>query len=180
MKANGNLVNATYLCETFSDVISVKSKHCKDEKITTGVVYEDDDSSIEDTTKTIFGYQDMHAGTVFCMERADRYCKNAQNKMGDEIISADNINYFEVDPDMHFASCEGGGMELWGVCNRLFGNGTTYNDDNGFDRIYKLFCIDIDGINQGEDPFGYGIRADGKILNGKRATEWLEKSIQGE
>ena len=87
------------------------------------------------------------------MERADRYCKNAQNKMGDEIISADNINYFEVDPDMHFASCEGGGMELWGVCNRLFGNGTTYNDDNGFDRksnqkiILKYFlkttCDDI-------------------------------------
>ena len=35
-------------------------------------------------------------------------------------------------------------------------------------------CDDIRDIC----PFGYGIRADGKILNGKRAEEWLEKSIQ--
>ena len=38
--------------------------------------------------------------------------------------------------------------------------------------------MDIDGIGKGEDPFGYGIRADGKILTGKRADEWLEKNIQ--
>ena len=30
-------------------------------------------------------------------------------------------------------------------------------DSNGFDRIYKVFCMDVDGINKGEDPFGYGI-----------------------
>ena len=29
-------------------------------------------------------------------------------------------------------------------------------------------------------PFGYGIRVDGKIYAGKRAKEWLEKSLQGE
>ena len=40
--------------------------------------------------------------------------------------------------------------------------------------------MDIDDFNQGEDPFGFGIRADGKILNGKRADEWLKKSIQKE
>ena len=37
--------------------------------------------------------------------------------------------------------------------------------------------MDIDGINKGEAPFGFGIRADGKILTGKRATEWLNKEI---
>ena len=45
-------------------------------------------------------------------------------------------------------------------------------------RLSRVFCMDIDGINKGEDPFGYGIRVDGKIILGARAQEWLEKSIQ--
>ena len=44
--------------------------------------------------------------------------------------------------------------------------------------MYKVFCMDIDGLNNDEDPFGYGIRVDGKIILGARAQEWLEKSIQ--
>ena len=44
--------------------------------------------------------------------------------------------------------------------------------------VYKVFCMDIDGIGKGEDPFGYGIRVDGKVLLGARAQEWLQKSIQ--
>ena len=59
-------------------------------------------------------------------------------------------------------------------------------DSRGFVRVYKNFCIDIDGIPANatrydcvnECPFGYGIRYDGKILNGLRAEEWLEKTIQ--
>ena len=38
--------------------------------------------------------------------------------------------------------------------------------------------MDVDGINKGEDPFGYGIRVDGKIILGARAQEWLGKNIQ--
>ena len=38
--------------------------------------------------------------------------------------------------------------------------------------------MDIDGIGEGEDPFGYGIRVDGKVSPGARAQEWLQKSIQ--
>mgnify|MGYP006916097546 CR=1 FL=1 len=76
---------------------------------------------------------------------------------------------------------------------RLFGGyGLTCigagNSNCGLDSIYKIFCVDIDGIPDNvtktdcvnECPFGYGIRADGKIMNGKRADEWLEKDIQGE
>ena len=52
--------------------------------------------------------------------------------------------------------------------------------------MYKMFCIDIDGTPSGVSkencintyPFGYGIRLDGKIKNGKQANEWLAKSIQ--
>ena len=41
-----------------------------------------------------------------------------------------------------------------------------------------VFCMDVDGINNGEDAFGYGIRVDGKMINGARATEWLNKNLQ--
>ena len=62
-------------------------------------------------------------------------------------------------------------------------------DQNGFDIAYKIFCMDVDGFDEtnGSEncddvkdvcPFGYGIRADGKILNGERADEWLEKDFQ--
>jgi hypothetical protein len=43
--------------------------------------------------------------------------------------------------------------------------------------VYKILCVDVDGIGKGEDPFGYGIRVDGKILLGPRAQEWLDKSL---
>ena len=52
------------------------------------------------------------------------------------------------------------------------------NEELTFDIAYKIYCIDVDGFNKGEDPFGYGIRADGKILNGKRAEEWQIKTLQ--
>ncbi len=42
----------------------------------------------------------------------------------------------------------------------------------------KIFCIDVDGINQGEAPFGYGLRYDGKIITGERADAWLNKDIE--
>ena len=75
-------------------------------------------------------------------------------------------------------------------------------DVNGFGVGYKPICVDIDGIpNQEIDvdsivangtwlvstsncddindicPFSYGVRADGKILNGSRADDWYEKTI---
>lgn len=43
---------------------------------------------------------------------------------------------------------------------------------------YKTVCFDVDGVGVGEEPFGYGIRADGKIIYGARAVAWTEKSIQ--
>ena len=46
------------------------------------------------------------------------------------------------------------------------------------DIHYKVICLDIDITNDDEEPFGYGVRADGKIILGKRAQEWLQKSIQ--
>jgi len=63
-----------------------------------------------------------------------------------------------------------------------------YGDEDGFDISYKIFCMDVDGIPNSatetecgnECPFGYGIRADGKILNGARAEEWLKRGLNKE
>ena len=51
---------------------------------------------------------------------------------------------------------------------------------DGFNARYKILCMDIDKMGEGEDPFGFGIRSDGKLLLGARALEWLNKSIQKE
>ncbi len=44
---------------------------------------------------------------------------------------------------------------------------------------YKPFCIDIDGEG-GIKPFGFGVRADGKIMTGARADRWLERDLNQE
>ena len=56
----------------------------------------------------------------------------------------------------------------------------------GFDAAHVVACIDVDELNKpgpdGKDqsvaPFGFGIRADGKIIYGARADEWMDKDIQ--
>ena len=45
-------------------------------------------------------------------------------------------------------------------------------------RAYKCICMDIDGINNGEAPFGYGVRVDGKVEISGRGKEWINKSLQ--
>ena len=35
-------------------------------------------------------------------------------------------------------------------------------------------------FKKNECPFGYGVRANGKVLFGARVEEWLNKSIQGD
>lgn len=57
------------------------------------------------------------------------------------------------------------------------------SDGDGIDNNVKWknsYAGDVEGVTTEKDcvnecPFGYGIRADGKILNGARAEEWLKK-----
>ena len=59
-------------------------------------------------------------------------------------------------------------------------------DKNGMISVYKIFCMDIDGVPESatsdncvnECPFSYGIRVDGKIFTSQRTDEWLQKTIQ--
>ena len=96
----------------------------------------------------------------------DSFCKNQNvlEKVGCEITLNNDICYYQTNPALTFGN----------------GNMQTGLDKYGFYGNYKAFCMDIDGINKGEDPFGFGIRVDGKILPGARADEWINKSIQKE
>ena len=185
--SDGTNANKSSFCLAFADVIGAKKKNC------------------DYTTDTNQGYVSAcsHVGGV-CNEKVDFYeltgfdngCKVAENKFkGDVlgILTQDNIYYFEQNLNNTFGciykgttnSCAVAGDSGWNgqIGTRLFGYGSQL-DYKPFDsgikalRFYRIFCIDIDGINQGEDPFGYGIRVDGKILAGARAQEWIEKGIQ--
>ena len=123
----------------------------------------------------------------------DTKCKTVSIKLKHEIITSDNVAYFQVNPRIPYGISYGASQqEGYGrTCDgencafRLFDydwNRSAVNTSN----LYKIFCIDIDGVPNNattgncinECPFGYGIRADGKILLGVRAQEWLEKSVQ--
>ncbi len=178
VKPDNNLVNsATYFCETIADVLNTKSVDCSDV---------DEGKDHMHLHLAIIGGVD---NTQSEKEKADALCKLYPKS---EIITSDNITLYSVSPHHHFAIHYQD--EYPDV--RLFGNPGQWGDKfeadedgnptglgenvNNFDVIYKVFCIDIDEINQGEDPFGYGIRADGKILTGARAEEWLKKEVNEE
>lgn len=91
-------------------------------------------------------------------EKLDELCAKYGSE---EIKTSDNIIYYQTDPTTPFGKNE--------YCNK---------NSDGFLNVYKVMCVDIDGIKKGEKPFGYGVRLDGKIMRGKRAGEWLNKSIQ--
>ena len=128
-------------------------------------------------------------------ELLDKACKE-HTEEGEEIKTTDNVVYYEIATlyAKFGSACPGLTYEESGIMGqyRCFGKESwrkryRYEDQNGMDNAYKTFCIDVDGIPSGGSencddikdicPFGYGIRADGKILTGKRADTWLEKSL---
>lgn len=40
---------------------------------------------------------------------------------------------------------------------------------------YAVVCMDVDGPSGTEEPFGFGIRRDGKVIAGARAKQWLQE-----
>ena len=180
LKKDGTHAEKSTFCESFADVISAKSVSCDYE---TG--YDGDGflfaAECEDDV--------CHSITVD-KESIDTTCQTAESSLlGDIGIKAsDNVIYFEATLHDFF------GCVYKQTCNYSQWNGAMYDDmslyngkqdlklntDIGIvtNRFYRYFCIDIDGINKGEAPFGYGIRVDGKIITGKNADEWIKKSIQ--
>ena len=174
-------------CEAFSEVVNTKRKNC-DYNIT------DSEGILNYCTvtngKCVRNYTDNEQG-----ELLDSTCLDSQKAFdGDTlgVLTVDDVYYYEQNLQNPFGCIydgTGGDCHVatpeWGASlynERMYnGKPSLVVMDNGIAtyRIYKRFCIDIDGINKGEDPFGYAVRIDGKIILGKRANEWLAKDFQG-
>ena len=181
IKADGTLIDGTrtdnfkYLCKTFADVVSVKSINCLDSKMDYwgGIIVKPEVESQENWNKVASRLDSM------CLDK--EHCNTSF-----EITTVDNISFYQTNPAQPFginARAYGESDNYIEMKERLFGlkkweslYGTGRGSD--VDPIYKVFCMDIDDFNKGEEPFGYGIRADGKIILGKRAQEWSQKSLQ--
>lgn len=163
----GTDATVKYFCKTIAELTNIKTENCSNIAGDTTNIY---------VCLTGTGGNCSPAKTLAQAQSLfDTTCNSTNAKsVGEEIKLSDGIVYYQASPQTTF------GLN-WEANKRLFspsGETPTYHDEYGFDAIYKVVCMDVDGINKGEEPFGYGIRADGKILVGSRAQQWIEKSIQ--
>jgi len=142
------ITNATYFCEAFADMLSVKKVNC---------------------LSTVISGAD-HACSDWANYRTtlDTHCADAQSQVsGGEIITSDGIIYYNASPGTHFNATIGGVTK--GFLNAV--------DTDGNLRCMKVLCFDIDGLGTGEAPFAFGVRVDGRIYLGTRANEWVKKEV---
>ena len=181
-KADGTRTeDSAYLCNTFCDIVSSKKSKCEEMELKYNVGFASEDWEVNNALG-----EDFKLG-----EYLDKSCKEATLK--NYVVTTDDITYYETNPENPFGINEVGNESynpyyyVWNKLGHYDNKDVTPEEreeadkkyyKSGFYYIYKMFCMDIDGIKEGEDPFGYGIRVDGKIVLGERAQEWLEKSIQ--
>ena len=184
-----------YFCTSIADLLSTKLVTClTTSKGSPGHWL----ASNESANDIVDGYQQQRPVTqetiTATKEKFDSVCKRSAIVVGAEIETTDGIVYFNAGTATQFGVFEirntetgvaTGNLRVFSPPDQFPAN---YADEQGFDIAYKIFCMDVDGIPdnattancRNECPFGYGVRADGKIMNGKRADEWLEKDIQME
>ena len=187
---------ASYFCQTIADLMSTKEVTC----------YDYGESRSGTSAKLLSNEFINHIATGSQMKRTvtaetiavvkqdfDDECKKSGKTWGKEITTTDGAVYYQAGA-YQYGSHRVNPNDLNGLTKiinlRYFSPPgqmpANYSDQNGMDISYKIYCIDVDGIPddvtttdcKNECPFGYGIRADGKILPGARADEWLAKSIQ--
>ncbi len=211
VKPNGDLIDGThsgdkkYFCNSMADLLSTKTVNCTEEStentepsgFVQNVFVGPSGDGINDCANSteVKNYMNNIKTDI------DSRCKRLAAKTNQRIITTDKVTYYEGNPkytygllwkDTDSPQLAGGNCydtHSVSTCEtRLFGG--VHLGCDGFNRIYKLFCIDIDGIpadgsencDDEKDicPFGYGIRADGHIMTGARADEWLKKDFHGE
>ena len=179
-KPDGTYVNnsteTTLFCETLSQFVDTKSVKCPTTGTGGGGAW------------SICWGQPYQSGTEF-HQLIDETCNGRQGdeypniKPGEGIVLKDGTVIYESNVTY-----------TYGMTTTNFPTGRHFDDEDmanckddsvGIKKIYKIFCIDIDGVPTNDKgywvcgnqcPFGYGVRIDGKILPGKRATEWLNKA----
>ncbi|MBR5305186.1 MAG: hypothetical protein IKU37_10205 [Candidatus Gastranaerophilales bacterium] len=155
---NGEVItNPKYFCNALANLMNVKSVNCSDDNLgynTSAAAFMEDFAA------------DKFSDGNSLMDTADCICKNYTTS-GEEIVLGDGTIFYTVNPYYHF------GFKNPEDHSRVFTTKTT-------EKQYKYMCIDIDGIGKGQDPFGYAISTDGKIILGSRASIWVNKDMQGE
>lgn len=164
-----------YFCNSLADIMSTKSVNCVNSN-GSGTYRRTIDANNGDPTAALLNQLKLDVDTD---------CSNVQSVIkSPQIVSSDSISWFEANPQYTF------GEYYPGTTVRLFtapanSGGATgvpgraeLRDKFGNDAVYKVICFDVDAYGSGERPFGYGIRADGKIIPGKRADDWLLKAAQ--
>ena len=174
--------DSKYFCQSLADILNPKNVNCSDvDALHWGAPLCAGGGSCP-TGQQVVNQAVWEAAKI----RLDTICKDKTetiDAVGAELELEDGVVMYQTDPHVSFGFMSSG-------IRVLAEPGTTpwMYDENGFDVSYKAFCIDIDGTPEdatkndciNECPFGYGIRADGRILNGARAEEWLKKSIKSE
>ena len=177
IKPDGTLIDGThdgdykYFCETFADMLNVKESNC--DKLT----------DVYPSAKTSYR---LLSYDVSRKEEWDKDCITyIDGGKIKEIVVSDGIIFYQVWPHSPFGIHQ---ESPWagGICSSTTVSGHCQSSDyrsfkikyDGFFDSYTLICMDVDGVDKGEDPFGYALRVDGKILPGPRASEWINKSMQ--
>ena len=194
IKADGTLITGEvgnslyrdpYFCNATADILNVKLKNCKEGGNPAGYYWLLSHNNT--VRKSVYKYTVTEETITETKNSFDDSCMySGSARKGADIITADNISYFEYEPSITFGKIDKyNNKRIFSPPSQFPAN---YADENGFDIAYKIYCIDVDGIPSGGSdncddkkdicPFGYGIRADGKILPGARAEEWLKKDIQ--
>ena len=169
--------NRKYFCKAFSDVLSTKSVDCRDFNTGASTYILLSNGKYDSDTTPASPYAITTAGVASSKQQLDNECASIESTVAAEIVTSDDISIYQTKSRYTFGSTmkpENGGKRIFAPPKTK----ATFYDQNGMDIAYKILCIDIDEMNSGEAPFGYGIRADGKILTGARADEWIEKAVQ--
>lgn len=180
-KPDGTTIDGThtndyvYFCQTFADTISAKKVSCS----SSGGSHA---ARLLKPTYNSWNYENGSAVTDTILQTVkkelDTCCADSITISGvkDEITTTDGIVFYQGTATAPFGVKDGTKRRFSSPLQET----PSYYDASGFDTAYKVFCMDVDGLNNGETAFGYGIRADGKILIGAKAEEWFNKSIKKE
>lgn len=164
MGRGGRVKSPTYFCETLSKTLNTKSVNCSSTK-TSAEGFERvlvvhcaaqnllGDNVIVNTEKVECPPTIMDDS----LANMDYYCRISAQKTKEEIILKDGAIFYQTQPAYTFYDLHKRNKE-------------NLNDS------YKILCVDIDGINKGENPFSYGVRQDGDIIPGCKAQKWLDRN----
>ena len=168
-----------YFCKTFADSMSTKSVNCRttDAGNVTFILLTNELTSAY-TGQTAPLKLNVTEETINASKKSmDTVCNSAKGglEVGDEIITTEGVVFYESRPSAFGYAGLAGNTRTLSPPDQMPAN---IGNQQGMDIVYKIICIDVDGRNKGEPPFGYGIRADGKIMPGARADEWVNKTIK--